>query len=94
MKTILVLFVAGLAQLHCARAQISYLIPPSPIEYGPTPNATPFSVSSSASMLVVLMRTRNQGNSTNPGNPTNVKWNGNVLKLPGSTNTSPPTVPL
>ena len=67
--------------------QIGYLDGPSPIYYGTNLNTTPFTVSSGASVLVVMIGTRNQGNSTNPGNPTNVTWNGNSLTLAVAANT-------
>ena len=66
-----------------ARAAITIQDAASPIEYNgggaATINSATFTVTPGASVLVVFFGTRNQGNSSNPGNPTNMKWNGNAL---------------
>jgi hypothetical protein len=81
---------AGLFLAPCARAVIAIQDAASPIEYNgggaATINSAPYTVSSGASVLVVFLSTRNQGNTTNPGNPSNMQWNGNPLTLAVSAN--------
>src|SRR5580658_2388687 len=69
-----------------ARAQITILDGPSAIngEFSTTTttiNPANFTVSSGASVLVVFWGGRTQGDSpsSDPGVPTNLKWNGNAL---------------
>ena len=91
-KIFAALVICSMAVWACRGAQIAYLDGPSPIEYQATTlNSASFTVSPGASALVVLIGTRNQGNSSNPGNPTNPKWNGNTLTLAVAGNTTAST---
>ena len=85
---------AGLFLALSANAQIAIQDGPSSIEYSGTSNTingASFTVSPGASVLVVMFSTRNQGNSSNPGNPSSLKWNGNTLTLAVAGNTTAST---
>lgn len=86
---------AGFFLAPFARATIAIQDAPSAIEFngggGATINNASYTVSSGASVLVVFFSTRSQGSSANPGNPTNMKWNGNALTLAVSANTTAST---
>ena len=80
---------ASLALAPCARAQIGYLDSPSGIHFSAatTLDTSTFSVSPGAQVLVVLMAYRNGDSSqADPGNPSDVQWNGNALTLAAGTN--------
>src|SRR3954471_24241987 len=86
--------ISGLFLAPSARAAIAIQEAPLPIQYngggGATINSASYTVSSGASVLVVFFSTRNSG-SANPGNPSNMQWNGHPLTLAVSANTTAST---